>query len=106
MASASTQADKTSVRLSIFNQVYSLLVTGDPEEMQHAAHEVDELMTTIARSGNFDTTRIAVLACLHLQTRLQTLDRELLQLRSHVDDKSRQFSLMLDELITSEQMRS
>lgn len=91
--------EKSAVRLSIFNQTYSLLVTGDPAEMEEAAHEVDELMNTIAKSGNVDATRIAVLACLHLQDRLRTLERELSQLKHRVDDKTRHFSVLLDELI-------
>ena len=44
--------EKQPVRLSIFNQTYSLLVSGDPADMERAAHEVDELMTTIAKAGN------------------------------------------------------
>ena len=38
--------EKKAVRLNIFNQTYSLLVSGDPAEMERAADEVDELMTT------------------------------------------------------------
>ena len=95
-------AEKTPVRLSIFNQTYSLLVSGDPAEMEHAATEVDELMTTIARAGNVDTQRIAVLACLHLQTRIQALEQEIERFRSDVDNKTRRFAGMLDELIRAE----
>jgi cell division protein ZapA len=91
--------DKKPVRLSIFNQTYSLLVTGDPSDMEHAAQEVDELMTTIARSGNNDSTRIAVLACLHLQDRLHMLERELDTLKDHVDDRTKRLSVLLDQLI-------
>jgi cell division protein ZapA (FtsZ GTPase activity inhibitor) len=94
--------DKKPVRLSIFNQTYSLLVSGDPSEMERAANEVDELMTTIARAGNVDTNRIAVLACLHLQTRIQALEAEIARFRSDVDDKTRRFAGMLDELIRAE----
>jgi cell division protein ZapA len=92
-------SEKQPVRLSIFNQTYSLLVAGDPADMERAANEVDELMTTIARSGNVDSTRIAVLACLHLQTRLDAIEHELSNLKSQVDDKTRRFASMLDELI-------
>ncbi len=91
--------EKKPVRLSIFNQTYSLLVTGDPSEMEHAAEEVDELMTTIARSGNNDATRIAVLACLHLQDRLHMLERELDTLKDHVDGRTKRLSDLLDQLI-------
>jgi cell division protein ZapA len=91
--------DKKPVRLSIFNQTYSLLVTGDPSDMERAAQEVDELMTTIARAGNNDSTRIAILACLHLQDRLHTLERELDSLKSDVDDRTKHLSVLLDQLI-------
>jgi len=91
--------EKQPVRLSIFNQTYSLLVTGDPSDMEHAAQEVDELMTTIARAGNNDSTRIAVLACLHLQDRLHMLERELDSLKHHVDDRTKRLSVLLDQLI-------
>jgi hypothetical protein len=59
-------------------------------------------MTTIARAGNVDTNRIAVLACLHLQTRIQTLEAEIARFRSDVDNKTRRFAGMLDELIRAE----
>ncbi len=91
--------EKNPVRLSIFNQTYSLLVTGDPSDMEHAAEEVDELMTTIAKAGNNDSTRIAVLACLHLQDRLHMLERELDSLKHHVDDRTKRLSMLLDQLI-------
>ncbi len=94
-------SEKQPIRLSIFNQTYSLLVSGDPAEMEQAATEVDELMTTIARSGNVDSTRIAVLACLHLQTRLDSIERELTNLKSQIDDKTRRVASMLDELIAA-----
>lgn len=91
--------EKKPVRLSIFNQTYSLLVTGDPSDMENAAQEVDELMTTIAKAGNNDSTRIAVLACLHLQDRLHMLERELDSLKHHVDDRTKHLSVLLDQLI-------
>lgn len=97
MSSGTTQ--KKPVRLSIFNQTYSLLVTGDPSDMEYAAEEVDELMTTIAKAGNNDSTRIAVLACLHLQDRLHMLERELDSLKHHVDDRTKHLSILLDQLI-------
>ena len=52
-------------------------------------------MHTIARSGNMDSTRVAVLACLHLQDRVRTLEREFTQLRSRVESTSREFSVLL-----------
>ena len=91
--------DKRSVRVTIYNQTYSLLVSGDPREIEDAAQEVDDLMTTIGKSGNMETSRIAVLACLHLQDRVKTMEKELRMFRDEVETKSREFSILLDEVI-------
>jgi cell division protein ZapA len=91
--------EKKPVRVSIFNQNFTLLVEGDPTEIEEAANEVDQLMDTIARSGNLDSMRVAMLACLHLQDRVRTLEREFKNLRSRVEDKSRQFSVLLDDVL-------
>lgn len=91
--------EKSPVRVSIFNQTFSLLVAGDPADIQAAANEVDELMHTIARSGNMDATRVAMLACLHLQDRVRTLESEFTQLRARVENTSREFALLLDDAL-------
>jgi cell division protein ZapA len=93
--------EKQSVRLSIFNQVFTLKVTGDPAELEQAAHEVDELMHTIARSGNVDTLRAAILACLHLQDRVKTLERERLDASPSLEQKLRQLADLLDGAVSS-----
>jgi cell division protein ZapA len=95
----SENTGKSQVRLSIYNQNFTLLVSGDPAEMEEAAQEVDDLMTTIARSGNMDSTRVAVLACLHLQDRVRTLEREVQEMKSRVDDRTRRLSMLLDSVI-------
>jgi len=91
-------AEKQIVRVTIFNQTYPLSTSGDPQETMALAHEIDELMSSIARrAGNLDSTRTAVLACLHLADRLRTAERQLGDLRHSVDDKSRDFALLLDK---------
>lgn len=88
------------VRVTIFHQQYTLTAPEDSSEIERIAQEVDELMVDIAqRAGNVDAARIAVLASLHLADRLRTIERELQELRSRVDEKSRQFSLLLDKAI-------
>jgi cell division protein ZapA len=88
---------RQTVRLTIFNQTYSVTTSGDPRDTEQLAHEIDELMSSIARrAGNLDSTRTAVLACLHLADKLRIAERELDELRSSVQDKSRDFALMLD----------
>jgi cell division protein ZapA len=91
---------RKTVRVTIFNQTYSLVATDEPGEVEALAHSVDELMTGIAqRAGNADANRIAVLACLHMADRLRAMERELAELKSRVDQKSRQFSVLLDQVI-------
>ncbi len=70
--------------------------------MERAASEVDELMTTIAKAGNVDATRIAVLACLHLQDRVHTLEHELERVKHRVGDRSKKLAELLDQVIDEE----
>lgn len=89
---------KQTVRITIFNQTYTVSTSGDPNDTEQLAHQIDELMSSIARrAGNLDSTRTAVLACLHLADRLQNAERELGSLRESVQHKSRDFALLLDQ---------
>ena len=93
---------KQSVRVTIFSQTYTVSTAGDPQDTEQLAHEVDELMSVIARrAGNLDATRTAVLACLHLADRLRTAEQELGSLRESVVGKSRDFALLLDQAFAS-----
>jgi cell division protein ZapA len=91
--------DKQPVRLSIFNQTFTLRVSGDTDEILRAANDVDELMSQIAKSGNMETFRIAILACLHLQDRIYTLENELTQLRSSVSSQTSRLTELLDGVV-------
>jgi cell division protein ZapA len=93
--------EKIAVRLSIYNQEFSLIVGSEQAaaDLESAADEVDQLMTTIARSGNMDATRVAILACLHLQDRVRSLEQEFEQMKTHVEDRSRKLSDLLDEVV-------
>ena len=70
------EQDSTSrqqVKVTILNQSFTLLTTGNPSDMIELANQVDELMNSIARrSPNLDSTRVAVFACLHLADQLRT----------------------------------
>jgi len=69
---------KQPVKVTIFNQPYSLLAQGNPQELIDAAHTVDDLMHSIAsRSSTSDGARIAVMACLHLADKLRRLEQSL-----------------------------
>jgi cell division protein ZapA len=93
-------AERKTVRVTIFNQTYTLTATGKDGEVETLGQTVDELMTSIAqRAGNMDSQRIAVLACLHLADRLRTIESELSSLKERVDVKTRHLSLLLDQAI-------
>jgi cell division protein ZapA len=96
--------EKRPIRVTIYNQAFTILSSDDPEEVLDLARRVDELMFSIAsKAGNVDSTRAAVLACLHMADQLRTLENELTRLRERVDSKSREFSTLLDQLIRDEE---
>jgi len=98
----STPPEKQSVRVTILSRPYTLLAKGDPREVEEVAASVNDLMLCIAaKAPNADSTRIAVLASLHLADRLRTLEGELLRLKERVDRKSGEFAEMLEQLIVS-----
>jgi cell division protein ZapA len=71
-------AEKQPVKVTIYNSPYTLLAQGEPQEIIDAAQTVDDLMHSIAAmSSTSDSTRIAVLACLHLADKLRRLDQTL-----------------------------
>jgi len=88
--------------VTILSRPYTLLATGDPRETEEVAAEVNDLMLSIAaKAPNADSTRIAVLACLHLADKVRTMERDLNRLKERVDRKSEEFSQMLEQLIAS-----
>jgi cell division protein ZapA len=96
--------EKQPVRVTILSRPYTLLATGDPREVEEVAASVDALMLSIAaRAPNADTTRIAVLACLHLADKLRMLERDLNRLKDRVDRKSEEFAGILEQLLASEE---
>jgi len=89
------------VRVTIYNQNYSLVASEEPGRVEHLAQKVDELMNSIAeRAGNIDATRAAVLACLHLADELESMERRLASLKDNVDHKARKFTILLDEAMS------
>jgi len=92
--------ERKTVRVTIYNQPYTLAVSGESSEVEALAHSVDQLMTEIAaQAGNVDGSQVAVLACLHLADRLRGAEQELSDFRTQVDDKTRRFSVLLDQAI-------
>jgi len=96
-------AEKTTVRVTILGQAYTLRAQGDTREVELLAQNVDELMHNIAaKSPNADSSRVAVLACLHLADRLSSLERDLGALKQRVDRKSVEFAGLLDQALEGE----
>ena len=96
-------AEKTTVRVTILGQAYTLRAQGDTREVELLAQNVDELMHSIAaKSPNADSSRVAVLACLHLADRLSSLERDLGALKQRVDRKSVEFAGLLDQALEGE----
>ncbi len=97
---AASTPEKRPVRVTILSQSYALLTAGDPREVEELARGVDALMLSIAaKSPNADSTRIAVLACLHLADRLHTLEQDLNRLQELVERKSEEFAEMLGQAL-------
>ena len=95
-----TSSPRKTVRVTIYNQPYTLAATQEEGEVEQLAHTVDELMTSVAqKAGNVDSQRVAVLACLHMADRMRSMERELSGLKQRVDSKTREFTLLLDRAI-------
>ncbi len=95
-------ANTEPVRVTIFNQTYSLVASEEPGRIEHLAQRVDDLMSSIAvRAGNVDSTRAAVLACLHLADEVESLERRLVSLQDNVDQTAQRFTTLLDEAVRS-----
>jgi cell division protein ZapA len=87
---------KQPVRVHIFNQSYTLVADDDAGAVQEIAHQIDELMVSIAnRSSSGDSTRVAVMACLHLADKLREAEKKL---RSY-EDKSKAIGSLLDQAL-------
>ena len=79
--------EKRVIRVTIFQQPYSLLASGDPAETEAIAHGVDELMNQIAdRSTSNDPARVAVLAAMHLADKVRALEARAGALEEHLTD--------------------
>jgi cell division protein ZapA len=94
---------KQPVRVHIFNQSYTLLADGDPAEIETVAQEIDELMSSIAsRAGTGDSTRVAVLACLHLADKLRSTEAHL----RTIEDKSSRIAQLLERALDDAQLEN
>lgn len=96
---STTSPAKQQVKVNILNQAFTLVTSGDPQETVNLAAEVDDLMNGIAmRSQNLDSTRVAVLAALHLADQLRDVQQQLANLQTNVREKGRRLSELLDAI--------
>lgn len=87
------------IKVTIFNQTYTLTSQGDPSEVLAVAREVDDLMHSIAeRAGSSDGSRVAVLACLHMADRMRALEA----ITSQVNHRAVEFSELLEQVLQPE----
>ena len=94
-------SEKQPVRVTILSRPYTLLASGDAREVEEVAASVNDLMLSIAgKAPNADSSRIAVLACLHLADKLRALELELSRLQERVDRKSGEFAGMLEQALS------
>src|ERR1017187_604448 len=99
--------DRQQVRVTILSRPYTLLTSGDSRAVEEEAARGDgPVLPVAAKAPNADSTRIAVLACLHLADRMRALERDLSQLKQRVDRKSEEFAGMLEQLIEDTGERS
>lgn len=102
----SSTPDKQPVRVTILSRTYTLLATGDPHETEEVAASVNELMLSIAaKAPNADSTRIAVLACMHLADRLRAAERDLGQVKARVTSKSEELAGVLEQMLAAGEER-
>ena len=100
-------SEKKPLRVTIFNQSYTLRASGDPQETEELARFVDSLMDGIAsKTGDVEASRVAVLACLHLADRLRALEGQFTQLKHSVAEKSEEFSVLLDQALATPKQKT
>jgi cell division protein ZapA len=102
METSGSEKQPVRVSVTILSRPYTLLAAGDPREIEEVAASVDALMLSIAaKAPNADSTRIAVLACMHLADKLRLLEKEVEELRQRKDSNSGEYAAMLERLIAS-----
>lgn len=92
--------ERKTVRVTIFNQSYTLASTSEPGEIESLAQSVDDLMAKIAsHAANLDAQRVAVLACLNLADQLRAAEKDLATVKKRVDHKARELSTLLEQTV-------
>ncbi len=92
--------DNSGVRVVIYDQVYHIRPAGesDPQQVERLARYVDSRMRAIAaKTRDVDSLRVAVLTALHIADEYHALKGQHDALRSAVNEKSAEFSRMLEK---------
>ena len=88
--------DKSLIRVTIFQQPYTLRSSGEAGETEALAKVVDQLMNQIAGMlSTTDPTRVAVLTSLHLADRVRALERQIDAVKGRVAALDEQISTLL-----------
>ena len=91
--------ERKQVKVTIYNQQYSMSTESDPAEVEELAAVVDQLIRSIAaRAGTSDLGRIAVLACLHMADQLRGAERELGELEKSTSERMRGLAALLEQV--------
>ena len=99
-------SEKKVVRVTIFQQPYTLRSSGEAGETEALAKAVDTLMNQIAsRSMGAEPVRVAVLACMHLADQVRHTEREYDNLRARISrlEKRLEETLQIDAPPTTDQ---
>ncbi len=85
------------IQVEVYDQVYQLAGSADPEQVRQIAARVDTLMRTIAHQGRVvDTVRLAVLTALNLADENEELRRKCARLEQTLAEKSSEYHRTLD----------
>lgn len=89
-----------SIRVTIYDRVYSLQSTSGEESTRRLAQAVDATMRHIAdKTHTFDSLGLAVLAALHFADECERLRERYETLKGMVTEKSLQFREVLDDAV-------
>ena len=95
-------SERQAVRVTIFSRQYTVRSSGDRQEVEALAAQVDQLMHAIAeRFPSADSTHIAVLACLHCADQARELEKAIEQFKQNLGSKTQKVAVMLEQLIAS-----
>lgn len=95
----SAAREKRPVRVTIAGHSFTLVTSGEDREVLDLAHRVDDLIAEISvRSSSLDSSRLAILACLHLADELQRREHELKALRERVQTTTQHFQGLLQAI--------